>query len=85
VSRQTRASVNTCIVLVVSSAGSEWINFGRGGARRVQLQRLHSLSRSLTARGDGVDERCDGLPRACARWASAAALQRHWLSPYEAQ
>jgi hypothetical protein len=24
VSRQTRASVNTCIVLVVSSAGSEW-------------------------------------------------------------
>ena len=44
-SRQTRASVNTCIVLVVSSAGSERINFGRGGARRrrgrvgLQLQR----------------------------------------------
>ena len=33
-SRQTRASVNTCIVLVVSSAGSERIDFGRGGARR---------------------------------------------------
>ena len=32
-SRQTRASVNTCIVLGVSSAGSERIGFGRGGAR----------------------------------------------------
>ena len=80
-SRQTRASVNTCIVLVVSSAGSERIDFGRGGARRVRLQRLHSLSRSLTARGDGVDDRCAYLLRACTRLASAAALQRHWLSP----
>lgn len=33
-SRQTRASANTCIVLGVSSAGSERIDFGRGGARR---------------------------------------------------
>ena len=32
------------------------------------------------ARGDGVDERCDGLPRACTRLASSAALQRFWLS-----
>ena len=32
-SRQSRASVNTCIVLGVSSAGSECIGFGRGGAR----------------------------------------------------
>ena len=37
-SRQTRASVNTCIVLVVSSAGSEWsildaVARGKGPAR----------------------------------------------------
>ena len=42
-SRQTRASVNTCIVLGVSSAGSERIDFGRGGARRWRNVALHSL------------------------------------------
>ena len=43
-SRHTRASVNTCIVLVVSSAGSERFDFGRGGAR---LWRQRSAAAAL--------------------------------------
>ena len=64
-SRQTRASVNTCIVLGVSSAGSERIDFGRGGARRWR-QRWQLLQRSaacLLSRGRWRDK----CVRSCAR------------------
>ena len=75
----SRQEIETCLVKRArrSIHASFWlfhqparnvIDFGRGAARRVQLQRLHSLSRSLTARGDGVDDRCAYLPRAARVW-----------------
>ena len=50
-SRQTRASVNTCIVLGVSSAGSERIDFGRGGARRCRGRSLRWSAACVRALG----------------------------------
>ena len=68
-SRQTRASVNTCIVLVVSSAGSEWSILdavARGdGVSAAALSTLQRCEQGVTRASDAISgvQQCSAVQR----------------------